>query len=542
MAIQVTSHVARDFLQGSAYFNTVAKIVWEYVSNSLDNPKGNQAVHCRVQIGSGKVLVEDDAQGMSRADLERFFTMHAENAQRAAGKTVRGRFGTGKSAAFGLGSILRVTSVKEGRRNSVELRREDIDSAKDGQPFPVRQLIDNELTPEPSGTVIEVEGLKTKASDVGQTRAYIERRLGRFRGIHSIVVNNNVIEYEEPPFTEETVFVLDSGPLVNAAEEVRLTIRTSPTPLDEPNNGVDVLSKGNWHETTLAGLEREDHSQFLYGFVDIPALEDYEGPIEPFDNTRSGQLNQANPLVVELYAWVRASLDEVRLALIEKDRERRRSAEAKRLQKEADKIAEILNRDFDAWRSEFRRATGRLGRDLGHMVDLGSEGEEVLPGPGTSDSSFAMTGPEAGEGGRGPGPSRDGDEERPGSGLVPGSSEGSLRGGKGTDRRRRSGGFSIEYSPETESEPRSRYDENTRTIYINTDHPQIAAAQSMGAESRPFRQLSYEVAFTEYALALSMDMARAQGSIFDAQDAIVEAGYALDRIARLGASLYKGEI
>ena len=34
--IHVTSHVARDFLQNAAYFNTLSKIVWEYVSNSLD--------------------------------------------------------------------------------------------------------------------------------------------------------------------------------------------------------------------------------------------------------------------------------------------------------------------------------------------------------------------------------------------------------------------------------------------------------------------------------------------------------------------------
>lgn len=35
--IRVSTHVARDFLQSAAYFNTVPKVVWEYVSNSLDN-------------------------------------------------------------------------------------------------------------------------------------------------------------------------------------------------------------------------------------------------------------------------------------------------------------------------------------------------------------------------------------------------------------------------------------------------------------------------------------------------------------------------
>ncbi len=179
MTIQVRSHVARDFLQGSAYFNTVPKIVWEYVSNSLDNPRGNQPVHCKVQIGGGRVVIEDDAKGMSRKDLERFFTMHAENVQRAAGKAVRGRFGTGKSAAFGLGNVLRVSSVKDGRRNSVELYRADIDAAKDGEPFNVRELTVDEPTDAASGTTVEIGGLTTKAADVVQTQAFIERHLGR---------------------------------------------------------------------------------------------------------------------------------------------------------------------------------------------------------------------------------------------------------------------------------------------------------------------------------------------------------------------------
>ena len=37
--IKVSTHVARDFLQNAEYFNTLPKVVWEYVSNSLDNSK-----------------------------------------------------------------------------------------------------------------------------------------------------------------------------------------------------------------------------------------------------------------------------------------------------------------------------------------------------------------------------------------------------------------------------------------------------------------------------------------------------------------------
>ena len=536
--ILVQSHVARDFLQGSAYFNTVPKVVWEYVSNSLDNPRGNQPVHCRVHIGGDRIVIQDDARGMTRDDLARFFTMHGENAERAAGKMVRGRFGTGKSAAFGLGNLLRVTSVKDGHRNAVELHRDDIVSASDGLPFTVRDLVTDEPSVEPTGTIIEIEGVATRAADVMATKSYVERRLGRYRGNHSVLVNNHVAEFEEPPFIEERTFACPEGPLTLGADAVTLTVRVSPTPLEETTNGIDILSRGVYHETTLAGRDKAEMHEYLFGFVDVPGLEDDTGPIAAFDNTRSGRLNPANPLVAEAYSWIGACLEVVRADLVERERERRRTAEAKRLSRDAEEIAKLLNQDFDAWRAEFKRAAGRLGGDLGNVVGVGEGDDEVLPGGGNLASPFVATGPERGDGRRGEGPGQDGPVERPGGGLAPGDGTGGPAGGDGARPRRRAGGFAIEYESVTPSEARSRYDEESRTIYINLDHPQIAAAKRDGLDSRGFRQLSYEVAFSEYSLALPMEMARAQGAIFDAQDAIVEARLTLDRVSRLGVAIY----
>ena len=186
--------------------------------------------------------------------------------------------------------------------------------------------------------------------------------------------------------------------------------------------------------------------------------------------------------------------------------------------------------------SEFRRAAAGLGKDLQRMA---ADGEgEILPGEGDLDSAYVTMGPAHGEGKWGEGPAGDGPEERPGAGLMPGAGKGSPSGGDGDQPRRRRGGFSIEYEPATAGEARSRFDEVERTIYINLDHPQIAAAKGEGID-RSFRQLSYEVAFTEYALAIAREMARAQGQIFDAEDAVVEIGLVINRISRLGAFLYK---
>lgn len=137
--IKVTSHVARDFLQNADYFSTVPKVVWEYVSNALDNPGERDGVNVEVRITKERIIVTDNAAGMSRHDLNRFFTMHGENIQRKQGKRVRGRFGTGKCAAFGIASQLRIETVKAGVLNIVELDRQGI-LASSGEAIPVKDI------------------------------------------------------------------------------------------------------------------------------------------------------------------------------------------------------------------------------------------------------------------------------------------------------------------------------------------------------------------------------------------------------------------
>src|SRR5207253_11364899 len=74
-------------------------------------------------------------------------------------------------------------------------------------------------------------------------------------------------------------------------------------------------------------------------------------------------------------------------------------------------------------------------------------------------------------------------------------------GGDGAARRRPRGGFSVKFRNLGEDQDRSRYDMERKTIYINLDHPAVAAALgSGGVEETTFRRLSYEIAFTEYAI------------------------------------------
>ncbi len=538
--ITVRSHVARDFLQNAAYFNTIPKVVWEYVSNSLDNPQNEVPARVTVDISRSGMRVTDNGCGMSRADLRRFFEMHGENVARMQGRRVRGRFGTGKCAAFGVANILRVTTIKGGKLNRVELSRADIEAARSGEPFHVRELDSDQRTDKPTGTVIEIEGLNTRNLDVDGTIAYVERHLSRHHQQHTVAVGNHVCEYVEPAAVEECEFVAPDD-VAKVIGPATLAVKVSPTPLDPDTNGIDVLSNGLWHETTLAGLENKEMVKFIFGEVDVPSLEEDQSPIPPFDNTRSNRLNPQNHLVAVMLGWISECVEEVRSRLLAADRERRRSEESRRLRREATALAQILNEDFAAFQHQLARARRGSGADAGtEMSPVSVDGEGiVLPASGGQDTSqWQEAGHPHGDGTAGSGPPGPGDEPGPGPSLIPGESPGTAHEPAQEGRKRAvRGSFSIDYRHETAEAPRSRYERDGRIIVINLDHPQLVSASSSGGiEAREFRQLCYEIAFVEYAIALPSELAQ-RFEYYDVEDALYEIRDTINRITRRAAAI-----
>ena len=110
-------------------------------------------------------------------------------------------------------------------------------------------------------------------------------------------------------------------------------------------------------------------------------------------------------------------------------------------------------------------------------------------------------------------------------------------GGEG-HRKRPRGGFNVDFRSLGEDEDRSMYDSNAMTIIINKDHPVVAAAlKREGIESISFRRLSYEIAFSEYAIALSYEMV-SRDPAMPADDVLYDIRATLKRITRAAAPLY----
>src|SRR6266705_553856 len=140
--IYVKSHVARDLLQSAGLFKTDKLVVWEYVSNGLQyvNPGTNPVVKVTLDSKKRKIVIADNGRGMDWAGLKNYFVMHGENIDRKEGRPGRGRFGTGKSAAFGIAGLMRITTVRNGKRSAVELSRTNIETITSEEPIPLRKI------------------------------------------------------------------------------------------------------------------------------------------------------------------------------------------------------------------------------------------------------------------------------------------------------------------------------------------------------------------------------------------------------------------
>ena len=541
-ALKVTSHVGRDLLQSAQLFRHEHSVVWEYVSNGLQykDPATKPTVVVKVDPKARKIQISDNGRGMLIEDLEHYFQMHGENLDRKRGRPGRGLFGTGKSAAFGIGNSLTLTTVKDGKRSKVRLTRKDIEAKPDGDEIPVKTL-ENEISVKaPNGTLVEVEEIVLKNLDISSIIRHIERHIAHWPDA-SVLVNNHECEFSEPDVARETKFGTKGTEYEKLLGDTSLVIKVAKAPLEEEFRGIAILADGVWHETTLAGCERKPFSEYLFGTFDVPNLGTHTSSVPAFDMSRSMKLNPRNEVVADIIRFIGVNLEDIRKVLEREDRERRKSEEQKRFQQQGSKIAELINSHFKEWSAKLKNTMAKagVGKDLLSAKDRKNIDEtNVVFG---DELPAVILGDERGIGpGPGPGP-----EPRP---LLPrvelddAAPENLAKPGSGVNKKRRAGGFEVAFEKIGINEKRAKYDRETRTIIINLEHPRITLeAKSAGehsvTEDPNFLRMAYEIAFTEYAIVLAQELSTAQ-FYFDPQDALVELRQTIDDLSKAFATAW----
>ena len=540
---EMESNVARDVLGTAGSFGSLPKVVAEYATNSIDARVNGTPVAVTITKsrygGKTRITISDDASGMNDEDLRRFFFMHAENEARRGGRKVRGRFGTGKAAAFGVGTSLQIETRQNGRQWRVRLDKDELGAAvqENRKPRP-EVLIDGDPTTKPNGTDIYIDGI-SRSVDERRIASELRKRLGRQLDAHPVVLFNSRIVTVEPRAIREWTFSSADHEVASAiGVEVECIIKVSSTAVDEAIGGIVVTA----NDFPVAQLESSgDYGARIFGRCDVPALEEDESTPGPYTDARDMALNEENGTAGPLAAWLRECLSTVTSEVSAEERERRAAARDQALRNAASKMEAVLNRHYQG---EFHRTRSRAG-DVGTRpgpVTVDPDGDVVVPNPdGVAgydvppseprpvDESPDVTPPLP------PDPTRNNTNEHE---SQPREHDplGEGRGDSATTeetapRRRRSGGFSIEWDNAGKDAPRSNYIESELTILINLDHPEIAAAYSAGDTSPLFRMLVFEAAAQEYCYATAYQQLEEDPSM-DGSDTVQYVRTTIDLLTR----------
>ena len=265
--------------------------------------------------------------------------------------------------------------------------------------------------------------------------------------------------------------------------------------------------------------------------------------VDAYHSDRSLSLNPNHPLAHKVSVFIATQLEVVRKELLTRQREASKTEQVRRLNREANRIADMLNKDYSDLQKrlgDIRAAAATDGPAQGSFGSTGEGGEDSdtwIAGEqeigDLVDPEIPDTGPPQ------PHPPRAA-PEIPEAGFPNPYGDASVdpSGGEGRPRKRPRGGFKVDFDKMGRDGRRAEFKSETLTILINLEHPVVAVALGDGEVEDPsFRRLSYEIAFSEYSMAIGYQMLEEDQDI-PGDDLLYEVRDTLNRVSRLSAELY----
>ena len=529
------SDVSNDLRQNADQIGSVSKALTEFVWNSVQYQPESQTAEVAVVIIRNRAgiieeaSIEDNGRGMSQVDLQIFFTMHADNRDRLIGKVGRGRFGTGaKAAAMAIADEMVVDTVKNGQRTVATLRRDSLTPGSAEIPIPS----DTESTESPNGTRVILRRFRVKRFKEEAARSYLQRALGRALITHKVTWNGEALTYTEPPHRTEWM-IEPPEEYVSQIGNVQLCIRLSENWLSDLDRGITISA----NEVTLECNFLGDHftspyANRIYGNIDVPFLELADEEDRPaYTADRTMVLNRENLRVNALLSWLNDSTGDIVKALEAEEKSRQDRVRLEQLRMTAKTIEEALNRRlqraFENMERKINLKSSAIPSPLGLDVQNADLATTIKVTPGENghnefvrDDTSELRWRNLGEGERGDmfvrenlpiienvgvGNRGESEEENEAEGIQDsqGNKGASYRDTKQGRHRKLQpkGSFRVIPKAMGKDAPRAYYAAAYMTIYVNTDHPQIAAAGNEA--SAGFKILLAECAASEFALALT---------------------------------------
>lgn len=541
----MTTHAGRSLLQEAARFSNEGKAVGEYVKNSWQYTDHDPTVEIFINQENKSIRIIDDSNGMDLSDInERFLILHQENIERAKGKIGRGEYGTGKIAALGIGQILRVRTVRNKKINEFEIRRSDCDASISQKEVKVHWIKSNKDISEKNGTIIDILGFRLKR----QIKTNNIKDFLQSKTLTETVYDHKIklflmaeeLKKKEIPYSE-IIEVKTEGEFKKIIGDAEISIKVATRKLDEDERGTKIFAKGIYKAFIKNPSARFNDFIFAECSCDRLIDENQDPPI--FDSSRREELNEDNELARKFREFVNISIDKVRKKL-EKDSNAQRDKEKEdALKKEAEKMKEFFNSHFKKQELDFQKRTAKARGNIDEKEkDIPSLGEtkivigkdfnvNVIEGDGNAE---IYDGRGEGEGGE------EGDGGKTGGKLEKTDEKTSEFGKERKSKRKKSGGgFNIDFQKLGPDSFRAKYEDDTRTIIVNLDHPFLKKIENMAGDrtSTKYMRPAWEAALFEYAAATTIQ--KGTSNLMDDQlaDGVIGMQETVDELLRMMTAL-----
>lgn len=518
MIIDFKTNTARSILAAANTFKFPHQVIWEYVVNEIQyrDLKINPKIYVSLN-NNEEIVISGNGKGMNENDLKNFFTMHAENQERNKGNPGRGKFGTGKSAAYAIGETLTIETVRDKKIFVITLSRKDIQKySKSGENIPLNKYISKnfEDTKKPNGTTIRISNLfKSVRISKKDIISFLEKHIKYFKNAE-VWIDNHLCEPKDPEFSKNYSFnAIECG--YKELGKINLVIKVSKEPLEKHDQGIRILSNQNLHEITLVGSEGREMANYIFGEIDCPNLDDESQEVSAFTMARDMTLNPENEIVRSLYAFLGEKIEVVRKEIVEEENRIKESEDAKKLQKQADNIANQINKHFEKYIDKIqmikmKRANGAQGISsaglIGNLNETLSAGDQlsailnsdinIIPGDSNNDKDNNKDKNKNKKLNKNNFKEEDDKEQISKKTLSDGN-------------KKSSGGrkFKVKFAKHGENSYRAKFVSEENVVYVNLDNPYISGIlKESGTKDIEnnvlFTKISREIAYTEYAMGL----------------------------------------
>lgn len=539
----MTTHAGRSLLQEAARFSNEGKAVGEYVKNSWQYTDHDPTVEIFIDQENKSIRIIDDSNGMDLNDInDRFLVLHQENIERAKGKFGRGEFGTGKIAALGIGEILRVQTVRNKKINEFEIRRSDCDASISQEEVKVHWIQPNKNTTKRNGTIIDILGFRQKR----QIKTKNIKEFLQSKTLTETVYDHKIklflmaeeLQKKEIPYGEE-IKVKTEGEFKNIIGDAEISIKVASRKLDEDERGTKIFTKGIYKAFIKNPSAR--FSDFIFAECSCAGLIDENQDPPIFDSSRREELNEDNDLAKKFKEFVLIEIDKVRKKL-EKDSNAKRDKEKEEaLKKEAEKMKEFFNSDFKEQELDFQKRAAKAKGNIDEKDnDLPSLGETKIVVGNNFNVNIVDGDDNSGTyddgGGGGGGDGEGGDSIGKGGGKLDKTNDETKNQGKErqTKKRRSGGGFNISFENLGPDSHRAKYEDDTRTIIINLDHPFLKKIEDMAGDrtSTKYMRPAWEAALFEYAAATTTQKGASNMMDDSLTDGVIEMQNTVDKLLR----------